>query len=532
MSDFEFQDDEPSDAHAPVTGKPGDDFSLGFHVMMGAAVLALVLMLVGVSIFNAKQRLNAPKEKALTAPVAAPSDLGFCTEGFKGVLRRVLDSCGLLTANQRRGCTPANVKQVAAISDTDFNALFSPLADRAGVIEFESGKDDLSPEATALLDKKWADSRGASIFLVVARASPDGSAEANQALSHKRANTVLFHLEQKSPRPRAGAKSRPALARRRVRAAARRFLQVGARGRDGRVQSSRDQSLRVRSVDRLPAVNRVVVIPALRTHIAEQRSSRRIFSPRSSHDQCSSPAVASPLPIPVLLSIVFFVAILSGFARAPATQSFDEITVHRINVVEPDGTVRLVLTNTASAPGIYIKNKEVAHPGGRKAAGLLFFDDEGTEDGGLVYGIEKDKSGHVVSSNVHLSFDQHMQDQIFAVDAGRDGDKKFSVLRMDDRGDYPITEALDAGTRIGKLPADQQAAEFKKFFDAHPGDNPRVILGRTRDGSSVLQLKDPEGHDRLVLRVAADGSPHLQFLDAAGKVLSEFPQSVATPAQR
>lgn len=199
MSDFDFNDDEdPSGAHAPIaSSRKSSDFSLGFHVMFAGAVLALVLMMVGLSIFNAKQRLNAPKEKALAAPVAAPSDLGFCTEGFKGVLRRVLDSCGLLTANQRRGCTPANVKQVAAISDTDFNALFQPVADRAGVLEFDSGKEDLSPEAIALLEKKWADSRGASIFLVVARASPDGSAEANQALSHKRANSVLFHLEKK-----------------------------------------------------------------------------------------------------------------------------------------------------------------------------------------------------------------------------------------------------------------------------------------------------------------------------------------------
>jgi len=228
-----------------------------------------------------------------------------------------------------------------------------------------------------------------------------------------------------------------------------------------------------------------------------------------------------------LLTLLFLVAILTGFARVPATQSFDEITVHRINVVEPDGTIRLILTNTASSPGIYIKNREYPHPNGRKGAGLLFFDEEGTEDGGLAYGIEKDKTGHVVGSEGHLSFDQYQQDQIFTIDAGRDGDKKFSLLRMDDRGDYPITEALDAITRIRKLPADQQPAELQKFFAAHPGDHPRVILGRVRDGSSVLQLKDPEGHDRLVLRVAADGSPHLQFLDADGKVLSEFPQ--ATP---
>lgn len=82
--------------------------------------------------------------------------------------------------------------------------------------------------------------------------------------------------------------------------------------------------------------------------------------------------------------------------------------MHRINVVEPDGTIRLILTNTASSPGIYIKNKEYPHPRGRKGAGLLFFDEEGTEDGGLSYGIEKDQTGRVVGSDGHLSFDQYM----------------------------------------------------------------------------------------------------------------------------
>ena len=108
------------------------------------------------------------------------------------------------------------------------------------------------------------------------------------------------------------------------------------------------------------------------------------------------------------LTLIVVLAVASGFARVAPNQSFDEITVHRINVVEPDGTIRLILTNTASSPGIYIKNKEYPHPRGRKGAGLLFFDEEGTEDGGLSYGIEKDQTGRVVGSDGHLSFDQYM----------------------------------------------------------------------------------------------------------------------------
>lgn len=222
-----------------------------------------------------------------------------------------------------------------------------------------------------------------------------------------------------------------------------------------------------------------------------------------------------------VLTVLFLLTVLSGFARIEPKKTFDEITVHRINLVEPDGTIRMVLTNKSSAPGAYIKNKEYPHPD-RQAAGLLFFDDEGTEDGGLIYGVSKDQSGHVIGSNVHLSFDQYMQDQIFTVDAGRDGEKKYSLLTMGDRGDYSILEILQANDRISKLPEERREFEWKKFRDTHPGDNTRVVLGRAHDGAAVLKLKDTQGRDRIVLRVETDGTPKLQLLDANGKVVREL----------
>jgi hypothetical protein len=225
-----------------------------------------------------------------------------------------------------------------------------------------------------------------------------------------------------------------------------------------------------------------------------------------------------------ILTVVFLFTVLSGFARVGPKTTFDEITVHRINIVEPDGTIRMVLTNKASAPGAYIKNKEYAHPS-RKSAGMLFFDDEGTEDGGLIYGISKDANGNVTDNNVHLSFDQYMQDQIFTVDAGREGGKQYSLVTMGERGNYLILEALEANERISKLPEEQQKSEWKKFRAMHPGDSPRVVVGRDTDGSSILKLKDAVGHDRIALRVAPDGTAKLQFLDAQGNVTSELPGS-------
>lgn len=221
-----------------------------------------------------------------------------------------------------------------------------------------------------------------------------------------------------------------------------------------------------------------------------------------------------------VLTLVFSVTVIGGFA-APRLETFDQITVHRINFVEPDGTPRLIISDRAEFPGAYIHGKEHARPDRSEAAGMLFMNDEGTENGGLIWGGLKGKDGKI-ESNTHLSFDQYDQDQIFAVDSGQDGEEKYSGIGISERGDYPIQEAVDAKERIAKLPEAQRKAEWDKFFATHTGDANRIYLGRSPDKAASLRIKDAQGRDRLVLRVNAQGDPVIQFLDDGGKVTKEF----------
>lgn len=216
------------------------------------------------------------------------------------------------------------------------------------------------------------------------------------------------------------------------------------------------------------------------------------------------------------------IAVLSGFTLQPRRTTFEQIDVQRINLVEPDGTIRMVISDKARFPGSYIKGTEFPRPD-RKTTGMIFVDDEGTEMGGLIFRGSKDKEGKV-QSNGHLSFDQYMQDQTFSIDAGEESGKRYSAITISDRGDYPITEALEAVQRIHALPEDQRAAEWKQFAATHPGDHTRIAFGRSTDKSAVLRMKDLEGHDRLVIQVTADGSPVIKFLDKDGKVMSQLPK--------
>jgi outer membrane protein OmpA-like peptidoglycan-associated protein len=167
------------------------------HAGLGVACLLIPTALVGAWTVSAANRIaEEGAEAGSDVAVAAAADEGYCTADLRKVLRRVLQSCGLQTSGEVRGCKPTDAKSVATMSGEDFNALFRPLADRAGIIQFDLDSSVLDPADIALLDKQFADQRGASWFLVVARASPEGSELHNQKLSQERGQAVLDHLRQ------------------------------------------------------------------------------------------------------------------------------------------------------------------------------------------------------------------------------------------------------------------------------------------------------------------------------------------------
>jgi outer membrane protein OmpA-like peptidoglycan-associated protein len=168
---------------------------------VGALLLALVLLFVRVSVAGASERLERPEAQKPQVAVADDAEEKYCTPQFKQVLQRVLNACGLVGGEARRGCQPADVKTLASIDDADFNALFSPLRERGAVLMFDENQDKLDPSATKLLDERWLDRKGARYFFVVARASRTGPPDMNRALSHKRANSVYFHIQQQFADP-------------------------------------------------------------------------------------------------------------------------------------------------------------------------------------------------------------------------------------------------------------------------------------------------------------------------------------------
>jgi len=184
---------------APTSGAKPLAISLG---VAGALLLVpLVLPLAWSSRANARLEAAeaAPPDPSTQLAVAAEADESYCNGSLKQVLRRVLTSCGLIGGSGGRGCQPADAQQVATMAGDDFNALFLPMKERGAILQFERSSGALDANGQQLAAQVFADRRGASYFLVVARASPDGPEQINRDLSRQRAEGVLSHLQTTFP---------------------------------------------------------------------------------------------------------------------------------------------------------------------------------------------------------------------------------------------------------------------------------------------------------------------------------------------
>jgi hypothetical protein len=226
------------------------------------------------------------------------------------------------------------------------------------------------------------------------------------------------------------------------------------------------------------------------------------------------------------LTAVFAVVLLTG-AAAERKASFEEIDVQRINVREPDGTLRMVVSSMARFPdAIEMDGESMPHV--RENAGMLFFNDEGIENGGLVFAGKRGADGQV-HGFVHLSMDQYKQDQVIALNQVESGDGRRAGLTVFDRPDRSTLELHRlVETRKTELSEDQHARWMREAMARGEFGAERLYLGKTRGREAVLRLNDASNRARIQLRVAADGEAAIEFLDEQGKVAGRVtPESLA-----
>lgn len=194
-----------------------------------------------------------------------------------------------------------------------------------------------------------------------------------------------------------------------------------------------------------------------------------------------------------------------------------EITTERLNIVGENGTKYMVLSNPEKQALATINGKPVnPEKTERNVAGLLFFNEEGDEIGGLVYGIDSTDSYQL------LTFDQRKNDQIMSLRKDEyleDGKwKKQYGLLLQERSDKEHALTMSELNELDKISdADLRERKLDSFYRIPENRAPqRLFIGRTYSENVGLYLMDKDNKPRLQLYVDKAGQPHIESFDSNG----------------
>ena len=217
--------------------------------------------------------------------------------------------------------------------------------------------------------------------------------------------------------------------------------------------------------------------------------------------------------------------------RQSRNAKFDTIDVQRINVVEADGRLRMTLSGHDKLPDPVIGGKSypLRSGDGGRGAGVIFFNDEGNEDGGLTFNGRKTADGYIAGAG--LTFDQFNQDETVTLSYHDQNGAREAGLDIQDRPNVPIQAFAESAMVYRKLPdgpdKTRRFQEFRKNMIAKGefGSISRAYIGKGVAKESIVMLSDRQGHPRIKLMVDSLGTPSLQFLDADGRVTQRLPEA-------
>ncbi len=222
-----------------------------------------------------------------------------------------------------------------------------------------------------------------------------------------------------------------------------------------------------------------------------------------------------------LSSAVLLLVLAVAAFRPQANQHFKEIDVERLNIVEPGGRLRLVLSNTPHSPGLIEKGLPFGDTSMiGKRGGIIFYNDDGTEAGGIA--VRGTRTPTAAVAHGGLSFDRFEQEDVVMLDYDEANGRHSQGLKIADRSNTPLKEILETLAPIQRMPAGAEKTAASQRWRARYGDHAggvlRVFVGRDSTGSATLDLKDGAGQTRLRMLVDSLGAARIEFLDAGGRV--------------
>jgi hypothetical protein len=222
----------------------------------------------------------------------------------------------------------------------------------------------------------------------------------------------------------------------------------------------------------------------------------------------------------VVITLGCAVFFLTAFAIQSKKQKFEEIDVERINIVEKDGKLRMVISNQ-ERQHLGIVNGKIIERKSPRPPGIIFFNHLGDEMGGLIFG-DNGGNGHFGS----FTWDKVKNDQTMGFRyLESDNGTYQSGLEMWQQPNLP-SDVVNAKYEAANKITDEakRKAAIQAMIDNNELATNRLFLGKRRDNSTSLVMNDIKGKPRIRMQVATDGTPKLEFLDEAGKVIYSLPE--------
>src|SRR5215467_4773790 len=176
--------------------------------------------------------------------------------------------------------------------------------------------------------------------------------------------------------------------------------------------------------------------------------------------------------------------LLSAFAyQENRRQKFEEIDVERINIVEKDGKLRMVISNRERQhPGV-VDRKIMPRPNGRPP-GMIFFNPQGNEAGGLIFD-ENGGNGHFLQ----LTFDKSRQDQTLGLrHLESDNGQYFAGLEIWDRPNNSLADFVTKYEAVQKMANGPEKDAATQELGREQFSPERLTIGKMRDKSATIVL--------------------------------------------
>jgi hypothetical protein len=174
-------------------------------------------------------------------------------------------------------------------------------------------------------------------------------------------------------------------------------------------------------------------------------------------------------------------------SAAAQSATYDTLTVQRINVVDRDGKMRLIIANSARMPGA-IRNGKTYPRSIDNAAGLIFLDTRGEETGGIA-------TARLRGTDVTG----------FIFDCTYQGTDCIRMWKEESIDGARLRESFDIFERrpyTGRVESSQGVQ--------------RITLANENQNAQ-LEISDPQGHPRIRIGVDRAGEPSIVMLSPDGK---------------